>query len=109
MGVSVEAAVSGLADAGADAVGSNCGSGIDQMIELAREFRRHTIQPLIFQPNAGLPHTDGGRVTYHETPAMMADKVTALVAAGASIVGGCCGTTPEYISAIRDVFGRGTK
>lgn len=101
MGVSVEDAALALTDAGADAIGSNCGSGIDQMIELAEEFRRHTSKPLIFQPNAGLPKTKDGRVVYDETPAKMASRVPTLVDAGAAIVGGCCGTTPEHIRAIR--------
>jgi 5-methyltetrahydrofolate--homocysteine methyltransferase len=102
MGVSVEAAVSGLAEVGADAVGSNCGTGIDQMIELAREFRRHATLPLIFQPNAGLPRIKDGQAYYDETPVMMAEKVPALIDVGVSVVGGCCGTTPEHIRAIRE-------
>ena len=106
MGVSVEAAVTGLTEVGADAVGSNCGTGIDQMIELAKEFHRHTALPLIFQPNAGLPQTKDGKVYYDETPAMMAEKVPALIDAGASVVGGCCGTTPAHIRAIRSAIER---
>jgi len=102
MGVTVEAAVSGLTEVGADAIGSNCGTGIDQMIELAKEFHRHTVLPLIFQPNAGLPQTKDGKIYYDETPAMMAAKVPALIDAGVSIVGGCCGTTPEHIRAIQE-------
>jgi 5-methyltetrahydrofolate--homocysteine methyltransferase len=105
MGVTAEAAVSGLTEVGADAVGSNCGTGIDQMIELAKEFRGHTVLPLIFQPNAGLPHTKDGKIYYDETPAMMAEKVPALIDAGVSVVGGCCGTTPEHVRAIRETVG----
>ncbi|MGD8726793.1 MAG: homocysteine S-methyltransferase family protein [Gemmatimonadales bacterium] len=101
MGVSVEAAVSELTAAGVQGIGSNCGTGIDQMIDLAKEFRRHATLPLIFQPNAGLPESREGRIYYDETPASMAAKIPALIEAGASIVGGCCGTTPGHIRAIR--------
>jgi 5-methyltetrahydrofolate--homocysteine methyltransferase len=101
MGVSVAAAARGLADVGADVVGSNCGTGIEPMIAIAREFRRHTSLPLIIQPNAGLPETLEDRVVYRETPAFMAEKARELVSVGVSIIGGCCGTTPAHIAALR--------
>jgi 5-methyltetrahydrofolate--homocysteine methyltransferase len=101
MGVSVAEAAAGLADAGADAVGSNCGNGIDHMIAVAREFRRHTELPLVIQPNAGLPHATDSGIVYDETPAFMADKGRALLNLGVAVIGGCCGTTPDHIRAIR--------
>lgn len=101
MGVSVAEAAAGLADAGADAVGSNCGNGIEHMIDIAREFRRRTELPLIIQPNAGLPHATDSGIVYDETPAFMADKARALLDLGVAVIGGCCGTTPDHIRAIR--------
>ncbi len=101
MGVSVEKAVAGLEAAGADAVGSNCGTGIGDMVGVARQMVRATRLPLIIQPNAGLPESRDGAVVYNETPEAMAARVPELLDLGVSIVGGCCGTTPEHIRAIR--------
>ena len=103
MGVSVEAAASGLAEAGADLVGSNCGNGIERMIEIAAEFRTHSRVPLIIQSNAGLPEMKDGAPVYGESPTFMADKARALVTGGVSIIGGCCGTTPEHIRSLRQM------
>jgi 5-methyltetrahydrofolate--homocysteine methyltransferase len=101
MGVSIEKAASGLQEAGADVVGSNCGNGIENMITIAQEFRRCSNLPLIIQSNAGLPEMKNGAPVYGETPAFMADRARELVAAGVSIIGGCCGTTPAHTAAIR--------
>lgn len=101
MGVSAEDAASGLAAAGADVVGSNCGNGIENMVKIAGEFRANTDLPLIIQSNAGLPETVDGELVYRETPEFMAARVKDLLDAGVSIIGGCCGTTPEHIRAIR--------
>lgn len=103
MGVSVADAARGLLDEGADAVGSNCGTGIDEMTEIAREFRRHTEAPLVIQPNAGLPRTHGNRTIYDQSPSYMAVRARGLVEAGVAVIGGCCGTTPQHIRAIRDM------
>jgi len=101
MGVSVERAAAGLAEAGADAVGSNCGNGIEHMVAIAREFRRHTRLPLVIQANAGLPRTVGRETVYDETPEFMAERARDLVNIGVSVIGGCCGTTPAHIAALR--------
>lgn len=103
MGVSIEQAAAGLADAGADIIGSNCGNGIENMVEIARQFRQHSSMPLLIQSNAGLPEMKDGRLSYPESPEFMAEKCRLLVDAGVSIIGGCCGTTPEHIAAIRRV------
>jgi len=103
MGVDVAAAVAGLVDAGADVIGSNCGNGIDKMVEIARAFRDVTDHPLIIQSNAGLPEIENGNVVYRETPAFMAERVQELLEIGVSIIGGCCGTTPEHVRAFRAV------
>jgi len=101
MGVSIEQAAKGLADAGADLVGSNCGNGLEKMIQIAREFREATDLPIIIQSNAGKPEMKEGELYYPEDPAFFGNKVKDLVQAGVSIIGGCCGTTPEHIQAIR--------
>jgi 5-methyltetrahydrofolate--homocysteine methyltransferase len=101
MGVSVEQAAAGLAEAGADIVGSNCGNGVENMIKIAAEFRRFTASPVIIQSNAGLPETRGERLVYSETPEFVAEKCRDLIEIGVNIIGGCCGTTPEHIGAIR--------
>jgi 5-methyltetrahydrofolate--homocysteine methyltransferase len=103
MGVGIEQAAKGLQAAGADIVGSNCGDGIEKMIKIAAEFRKHTLLPLIIQSNAGLPETKEGRISYPETPEFMARRSRKLLETGVNIIGGCCGTTPEHIAAMRGV------
>jgi len=106
MGVDPETAVRVLSDAGADILGSNCGQGIEQMVPLAAEFRALTDRPILIQANAGLPELVGGKTVYRQTPELMARYVPDLVASGAVIVGGCCGTTPEHIRAIAEQIER---
>jgi len=97
MGVSPEAAVRRLEEAGADAVGSNCGNGMEEMIGLMREMRPLTSLPLIAQPNAGLPQLQEGQVIYDQTPEEFAQRVPQLLATGVNGIGGCCGSTPSHI------------
>jgi 5-methyltetrahydrofolate--homocysteine methyltransferase len=106
MGVSVAQAASGLAEAGADLVGSNCGSGVAQMVAIADEFRQHTKLPLVIQPNAGLPKARDGHVVYDETPELFAEGAEELARSSVSVIGGCCGTTPEHVRAIRAMLDR---
>ncbi|MBN1212062.1 MAG: homocysteine S-methyltransferase family protein [candidate division Zixibacteria bacterium] len=101
MGVSVKQAAEELQKAGADIVGSNCGNGILKMIKVAREFKNCTDLPLLIQANAGLPELVDGKLVYRETPEFMAEKARELREIGVSIIGGCCGTTPEHIKALR--------
>ncbi len=100
MGIRPQQAAAELESAGADIVGANCGAGIDIMIELMGLMRSVTTLPLWCKPNAGLPELVHGKTVYRETPEMMASKLKALAQAGASIVGGCCGTTPDHIRAL---------
>ncbi|HLP59834.1 MAG TPA: homocysteine S-methyltransferase family protein [Candidatus Deferrimicrobium sp.] len=100
MGVNIEKAARELEAAGADIIGSNCGNGIENMILVAGEFKKFTSLPLIIQANAGLPMVKDDVVIYPETPEFMAEKSKELAALGVSIIGGCCGTTPEHIRAI---------
>ena len=104
MGNDVASAAKGLIEAGANLVGSNCGNGIEAMIEIARAFRASTDHPLLIQPNAGLPEMVDGQVTYNETPAFMAEKAKELAALGVSVIGGCCGTTPEHTRALTETL-----
>lgn len=106
MGVSVEQAARGLEEAGADIIGSNCGNGIEAMIGVAREFRRVTKLPVAIQANAGLPQRHGARLVYPETPEFMAEKAQELLDLGVSLLGGCCGTTPDHIRAFRRLLAR---
>jgi 5-methyltetrahydrofolate--homocysteine methyltransferase len=103
MGTSAEDAAKGLVDAGADVVGSNCGTGIADMIAIARAMTGAVSRPVAIQPNAGLPETVDGRLVYRETAQSMAARVPELLALGVRIVGSCCGTTPEHTRAIRAV------
>lgn len=103
MGVDMKAAVEGLESAGADIIGSNCGNGIENMIRIAAEFRKHAKRPVAIQSNAGLPELKGDEVVYPESPEYMAGKAVELLAIGVSIIGGCCGTTPDHIRALRRV------
>lgn len=104
MGNTVEECVRALQEAGADVVGTNCGTGIDDMIRVVQEIARWAEKPVLAEPNAGLPRLEGGRTVYDETPATMAEKLPELIRAGARIVGGCCGTTPEHIRLFRRVI-----
>jgi len=101
MGNSVEQVVAGLAPAGAHVLGSNCGNGSDVMVELARVLRAATELPLVIQPNAGLPVQRDGALHYPEDPAFMAVRIQTLRELGVAIVGGCCGTTPAHIRAMK--------
>jgi 5-methyltetrahydrofolate--homocysteine methyltransferase len=101
MGVTVEKACRELAAAGADLVGSNCGNGSLQMVAIAKEFRKSTALPLLIQANAGVPELRAGQVYYPETPEFMAAMVPDLITAGAAVIGGCCGTTPDHTRAMR--------
>jgi len=97
-----EVAASLLA-AGADVVGMNCGRGPDRAIVIIREMRKATDAPLIAYPNAGLPVTTGGTVTYELGPEAMVRDYPALLDAGCNIVGACCGSDPEHIRLIADL------
>jgi 5-methyltetrahydrofolate--homocysteine methyltransferase len=100
MGVTIETAARELEAAGADIIGSNCGNGIENMIRIAGEYKKYTSLPVIIQSNAGLPEIRDDVVVYPETPEFMAEKSKELAAAGVSIIGGCCGTTPAHIRAV---------
>jgi len=103
MGTNIEQAVKGLTEAGADIIGSNCGNGIQNMIAIAGQFKRISTLPIIIQSNAGIPTVRNGILTYPESPEYMAEQSSELLKLGVSIIGGCCGTTPDHIAAMKNV------
>lgn len=105
MGNDIPTVARELAAAGADVIGSNCGQGTEGMLSVAGEFAKATDLPLLIQANAGLPILTEGKVHYPETPAEMAAVLPELLAAGVKIIGGCCGTTPAHIAALREALG----
>ncbi len=103
MGVSPTDTVPALLEAGAHIVGTNCGNGIERMIDIVKEIRAATADtPILVHANAGIPVNVNGVDQFPETPKDMAARVDELVAAGANIIGGCCGTTPDHIRAIKE-------
>jgi methionine synthase I (cobalamin-dependent)/5,10-methylenetetrahydrofolate reductase len=84
-----------------DAIGMNCSEGPKLMLESLERMRELTTLPLSVQPNAGLPQNIGGRNLYMTSPEYMAEYAKRFIQTGASIVGGCCGTNPSHIKAIR--------
>ncbi len=93
-----------LSAAGAAAVGTNCSLRIGDMIDVVAEMKAATDTPIIAQPNAGNPETERGVTTYIDGPEVYAEKTPDLIRAGARVVGGCCGTTPETIRRMREVI-----
>ncbi len=104
MGTGIEQPAAGLAEAGADIIGSNCGNGIENMIMIAEEFKKRTSLPVMIQSNAGLPVVKGEKIVYPETPEFMAEGCKKLLQIGVTIIGGCCGTTPDHIAAFKKLI-----
>ena len=99
MGATPEEVARTLAEAGADAVGANCGLGVQGYVGVCRRLRRSTDLPLWIKPNAGLPELVEGRIVYRTTPEEFAAGAVAVREAGGNFIGGCCGTSPDYIRA----------
>jgi methionine synthase I (cobalamin-dependent) len=89
-----------MVEAGADAVGANCGVGIEHTALICRRLRAACDLPLWIKPNAGLPKVEAGAVRYSTSAEFFASHYAALREAGASFVGGCCGSTPDFIRAL---------
>lgn len=92
-----ESAAVMLEGLGADAVGINCGTGPRQMAPLAERLLKISSLPVIINPNAGLPRTENGKTVYDLTADEFSDEMIPIAALGVHVLGGCCGTTPEYI------------
>ena len=106
MGIDPPTAAQKLTSSGADVVGSNCGNGIDNMLEIARLMRDSTSPPLLIHSNAGIPVIRQGQIIYPETPEYMAKKFAELIEMGGiSIFGGCCGTTPKHVEHFSNTIG----
>jgi len=102
MGTDPATAVKACVAAGADIVGTNCGNGIDRMIEIVTAMRAANKDiPILVHANAGLPINVDGVDTFPDTPEIMANLSPGLVKAGANVIGGCCGSTPAHINAMR--------
>jgi 5-methyltetrahydrofolate--homocysteine methyltransferase len=107
MGISPTDMIRALLEHGVDIVGTNCGNGFKQMIKIVQEIREVDIKiPVLVHANAGTPQVQDGRTIFPETPQEMAALVPQLLDAGASIIGGCCGTTPGHIREIARFLGK---
>lgn len=101
MGTTVEEAANVMLEAGADVVGSNCGRGIEGFLDVCRRLRAASGEPVWIKANRGLPEVVNGETVYSQTAEQFAAFIPELVANGAGFVGGCCGTSPEIIQAVR--------
>lgn len=105
MGISPEQMLNEMKAMGADIIGSNCGNGFDGMIEIAEELRSYDPEiPLLVQANAGMPCLIEGKNVFPESPEQMKSKLNDLLEKNINIVGGCCGTTPEYIKGFAGII-----
>jgi methionine synthase I (cobalamin-dependent) len=100
MGATPEQVAKELTAAGADAVGANCGQGIAGYVSICARLHAATDRPIWIKPNAGMPEMVEGRAVYKTTPEEFAAYAPALLEAGVSFLGGCCGTGPEFIRAL---------
>ena len=107
MGISPTEMINTIVDAGAELIGANCGSGIANMIGIVEEIRKTNPEiPVLVHANAGMPVYKDGETVFPETPDEMASLVPKIIKAGANAVGGCCGTTPEHITRVREVVNK---
>lgn len=104
MGTTPEQAAAAAAGAGADVIGANCGQGIEGFVPLCRRLRASGPLPVWIKANAGLPELVEGRTVYRTSAEAFVARIPDLLEAGASFVGGCCGTTPEFIRAVAGVL-----
>jgi methionine synthase I (cobalamin-dependent) len=100
MGATPEAVATAMQDAGASAVGANCGVGVEGVVDICRRLRAACDVPIWIKPNAGLPTMDGAVVGYSTSADFFASHYAAIRDAGGSFLGGCCGSTPEFIRAL---------
>ena len=89
----------------ADAIGANCSLGPEQLLGVMEEYLEYASVPVLIKPNAGLPRDEGGKTVYDVYPPEFSDCIKTLLEKGVRIVGGCCGTTPEYIKAVVEKAG----
>ncbi len=107
MGVDPAQMLERLLAAGVDVIGTNCGNGMENMIPIVQEIRKiNTSIPILVHANAGLPELRDGKNFFNETPEVTASFLPELIASGANIIGGCCGTTPAHIEKIKQTVSR---
>jgi len=104
MGTTPEQAAQELAETGAEVIGANCGLGIEYFSVVSERLRAATSLPLWIKPNAGLPEVIEGKVQYKTTPEQFAEHALSIRRIGADFIGGCCGTSPEFIRALVKAF-----
>lgn len=100
MGATPEVVATAMQDAGASAVGANCGVGVERVVDICRRLHAACDLPIWIKPNAGLPTLDGDAVGYGTSAEFFASHYQAICDAGASFIGGCCGSTPDFIRAL---------
>lgn len=102
MGVRPKAFAEQMCADGADLIGTNCGTGIADMVHIVAELRAVCGDiPLMAMPNAGMPVVENGQTVFRETPEQMGTDAKRLIDAGVQVLGGCCGTRPEHIAAMK--------
>jgi len=105
MGISPAEAAAACVNAGADIIGTNCGNGLKNMINIVEQMREVAPDiPILVHANAGLPEIRNGETVYPETPEQIRVLIPQIIFAGANIIGGCCGTTPAHISVIKETI-----
>jgi methionine synthase I (cobalamin-dependent) len=102
MGATPEAIATAMVEAGADAVGANCGVGVELAVPICQRLRAACDLPIWIKPNAGMPTMEGTAIHYSTSAEFFASHYGALCEAGASFLGGCCGSTPDFIRALVD-------
>ena len=103
MGITPEVAVNGMLESGAHIIGTNCGNGIEKMLEIATIMRKTTDSLLLVKSNAGIPTIKKEGIIYPETPEFMSEYYSKMLSLPINIIGGCCGTGPDHIKAIRNL------
>ena len=106
MGNTIEEMAEKFASGGVDVLGSNCGKGIEGFLPVCRKMKKNTALPIWIKANAGSPEYKNGETVYNTTPEDYAAYVPMLIETGADFIGGCCGTNPDFIRAIKDKLDR---
>ena len=106
MGDTVEKCVKELEKAGADVIGANCSIASDEMVDLITQINQYTNLPILAKPNAGKPELVKGKTVYNAKPEDFANDLIQMIEAGARAVGGCCGSTPEFIKEIKHLVNK---
>jgi 5-methyltetrahydrofolate--homocysteine methyltransferase len=107
MGVTPQQMAEALISNGADIIGANCGSGYKDMIDIVKKIKEISSEiPIIIQANAGLPIIENGNLIYSETTEIIKEIIPEIIQAGADIIGGCCGTTPDHIKVISEIVNK---